>query len=72
MEAVNSYFRQRYEHQIAYDEKLLKYQFLRAGFNQVFRASFGKGKVSQNVIIDDPKYEWESLYLEAIKPILEH
>ncbi|OGS94875.1 MAG: hypothetical protein A3H31_04255 [Gallionellales bacterium RIFCSPLOWO2_02_FULL_57_47] len=68
MEAVNSYFRQRYEHQIAYDEELLKYQFLLAGFSQVSRASFGNGKVSGAVIIDDKKYEWESLYMEAVKP----
>lgn len=69
MEAVNSYFRQRYEHQIAYDGALLSYQFSQAGFTQVSRASFGIGKVSSPVIIDDKKYEWESLYMEAVKPL---
>jgi len=68
MEAVNSYFRQRYEHQIAYDGELLEYQFSLAGFTQVSRVSFGNGKVSGAVIIDDEKYAWESLYMEAVKP----
>lgn len=68
MEAVNSYFRQRYEHSIAYDGELLKYQFSLAGFSQISQASFGKGKVSGAIIIDDEKYAWESLYMEAVKP----
>lgn len=69
MEAVNSYFRQRYEHHIAYDEELLKYQFVLAGFSQLARTSFGNGIVSGVIAIDDEKYEWESLYVEAIKPL---
>lgn len=67
MEAVNSYFRQRYEHQIAYDNQLLMHQFLMAGFTKVQKVSFKNGIVSIPVIIDDKKYEWESLYMEAIK-----
>jgi predicted SAM-dependent methyltransferase len=67
MEAVNSYFRQRYEHQIAYDEELLVQQISLAGFKRVSRVSFGKGDVSGAVIIDNEKYEWESLYVEAVK-----
>lgn len=69
MEAVNSYFRQRYEHQIAYDKELLEYQLILAGFTQVSRTSFGIGKISSAVIIDNEKYAWESLYMEAIKPL---
>lgn len=68
MEAVNSYFRQRYEHKIAYDEELLEYQFVRAGFDRVSIASFGKGEASVAMIIDDEKYAWESLYMEGFKP----
>jgi predicted SAM-dependent methyltransferase len=67
MEAVNSYFRQRYEHQIAYDEELLEQQISLAGFTRVSRVSFGKGNFSGAVIIDNEKYEWESLYVEAVK-----
>lgn len=67
MEAVNSYFRQRYEHQIAYDGELLEQQISLAGFSLVSRVSFGKGKLSGAVIIDNEKYEWESLYVEAVK-----
>lgn len=68
MDAVNSFFRQRYEHHIAYDEKLLIYQFLQAGFTEISRKSFGDGKASAPIIIDDENYAWQSLYMEAIKP----
>ena len=67
MEAVNSYFRQRYEHQITYDEKLLTHQVTLAGFNKIFRVNFGKGMFSLDIILDNDKYEWESLYIEAAK-----
>lgn len=68
METVNSYFRQRYEHQIAYDAELLERQFLRAGFDNVATVSFRNGEVSRAVILDHERYEWESLYMEARKP----
>lgn len=68
MEAVNSYFRQRYEHQIAYDEKLLAWQLQAVGFIEVERMCFGRAKASTSILIDDEKYAWESLYIEAIKP----
>ena len=69
MEVVNSYFRQRYEHQCIYDRQLLEYQLVRAGFDQIDKVSFGEGAASRSVLLDDPRYEWESLYVEAIKPI---
>jgi len=68
MEAVNSYFRQRYEHKIAYDEELLGHQLSKAGFERIASTSFGKGGASSAVIIDNEKYAWESLYMEASKP----
>ena len=68
MEAVNSYFRQRYEHQIAYDGELLEHQFMQADFTEILKVTFGNGKVSYPISIDDEKYAWESLYMEAIKP----
>jgi hypothetical protein len=33
MNAVNSYFRQRYEHQFIYDWPILEHQFIRCGFS---------------------------------------
>jgi len=68
MEAVNSYFRQRYEHHCLYDFELIKYQLELAGGHQVSRESYRKGKASEEMLIDDGKYEWESLYVEAVKP----
>jgi predicted SAM-dependent methyltransferase len=71
MDAVNSFFRQRYEHQFIYDWKLLEHQLFQAGFAQISRVSFRKGKVSTAIRLDDEKYAWESLYLEAVKPTSE-
>lgn len=68
IEAVNSYFRQRYEHQCMYDWKLLEYQFSKVGFTGVRRANFKEATVSDPIMLDDKKYAWESLYVEAIKP----
>src|SRR5258706_6784509 len=39
MEAVNSYFRQRYEHQWIYDWELIEHQLRHAGFDQIARVS---------------------------------
>ena len=69
MDVINSYFRQRYEHQFIYDWELLEYQLARAGFDQIVKVSFGEGEASRPVLLDDARYEWESLYVEAIRPI---
>jgi predicted SAM-dependent methyltransferase len=68
MEAVNSYFRQRYDHQWIYDWELLEHQLVQAGFAQIARVSFGEGATSKPVLLDDEGYAWESLYVEATKP----
>lgn len=68
MEAVNSYFRQRYEHQCLYDFALAKYACEAAGLADVSRVACGEGKGPSALILDDPVYNWESLYVEAIKP----
>ena len=68
METVNDYFRQRYEHQCLYDFSLARFALERAGFSGVARSSFGKGNSPGEMIVDDPKYAWESLYVEAAKP----
>ena len=70
MEAVNSYFRQRYDHQWIYDWELLNHQLLEAGFAQIALVSFGEGALSKPVVLDDETYAWESLYIEAIKPVM--
>lgn len=65
METVNDYFRQRYEHQFLYDGATLERLLARAGFAEVARASFGAGAGCPALLIDHPKYAWESLYVEA-------
>ena len=67
MEIVNLYFRQRYEHQFLYDWSTMEKMLLGAGFETVCRAAFGQGRHCLPVILDDEKYEWESLYVEAVK-----
>jgi predicted SAM-dependent methyltransferase len=67
MEIVNLYFRQRYEHQFVYDWPTIEKMLLRAGFAAVCRSAFGHGCQCLPIILDDKKYEWESLYVEALK-----
>jgi predicted SAM-dependent methyltransferase len=69
IDAVNSYFRQRYEHQYIYDWPMLEHQLHRAGFAEVRRVGYQRGNVSVGIMLDDEKYAWESLYVEGIKPI---
>ena len=61
MEIVNLYFRQRYEHQFLYDWATMEKMLLSAGFNEVFRSAFGQKDPFLQVVLDNRKYEWESL-----------
>jgi predicted SAM-dependent methyltransferase len=65
METVNSYFRQRYEHQFMYDWPTLEQTLRRAGFSRVVRSRFREPTGCSPVRIDDEKYAFESLYVEA-------
>jgi hypothetical protein len=67
MEAVNSYFRQRYEHQFIYDWPTMEATLRRAGFSVVMRAGFGGTVLCPALCLDDSKYEVESLYVEAAR-----
>nr|UXE45154.1 hypothetical protein Hi04_10k_c4335_00013 [uncultured bacterium] len=67
MEVVNCYFRQRYEHEFLHDWATLEKLLRCAGFVTVSRASFRRGVRCEAIVLDDPKYEWESLYVEAQK-----
>ncbi len=67
MEIVNLYFRQRYEHQFAYDWFTIEKMLLRAGFGTVYRAAFGQSNSCPPVVLDDERYQWESLYVDAVK-----
>lgn len=67
MQVVNAYFRQRYEHQFLYDWPTMERMLRSAGFGQVVRASFGRSSFSEPLLLDDEKYAWESLYVEARK-----
>lgn len=65
MEAVNDYFRQRYEHQFLHDYRTMEEFLLAAGFREVRRASYAEGAWSKDIVLDDKKYQEESLYVEA-------
>jgi hypothetical protein len=67
MEIVNSFFRQRYEHQFLYDWTTMEKMLLNAGFDKVSRARFGVPVHLHPIALDDAKYELESLYVEALK-----
>ena len=67
MEIVNVYFRQRYEHQFVYDWQTMEKMLSKAGFDVVCRSAFGQGRKCLPIVLDDKKYDWESLYVEALK-----
>lgn len=67
MAVVNLFFRQGYEHHFLYDWQSMDLMLRRAGFAQVERAQLAQSKFSQRLVLDDPKYGWESLYVEARK-----
>jgi predicted SAM-dependent methyltransferase len=67
MEIVNSYFRQRYEHQFLYDWTTMEKMLRQAGFARVIRTAYGKSESFQPIALDDDKYSRESLYVEAFK-----
>ena len=68
MEAVNTWFYQRYEHQCIYDAPYLVNMLRTAGFSTAKKESYNSTTTgNKNLLIDDEKYKWESLYVEAIK-----
>lgn len=67
MQVVNDYFRQRYEHQFLFDWETMQHMLVEAGFQEVTRCSLRVGRRPE-LLIDDEKYGWESLYVEAVKP----
>jgi predicted SAM-dependent methyltransferase len=67
MEAVNCFFRQRYEHQFLYDWETLQKMLSNGGFKAVKISSYGHSQLCQSIVLDDKKYAWESLYVEAVK-----
>ncbi len=66
-EAVNSYFRQRYEHQFLCDWPSMEQMLKRAGFSRVEHSVFGRPVSRPALVLDDEKYAAESLYVEAVK-----
>ena len=68
MEAVNTWFYQRYEHQCIYDAGYLMDSLRKAGFRETKHASYNSSVAgNNNIVLDDQKYSWESLYVEAVK-----
>jgi len=65
MDALNSYFRQRYDHQYIYDFETMAATLKAAGFAAAIRTGYRQG--TDPLLLDDPKYAWESLYVEAVK-----
>jgi len=68
MEAVDTWFYQRYEHQCIYDAAYLTDMLKKAGFSEAHQAQYGSSVTGNNdLLIDDGKYSWESLYVEGVK-----
>jgi len=68
MEAVNIWFYQRYEHQCIYDADYLLYMLNKSGYTTTLQSSFNNTSTgTKEIVLDDPKYSYESLYAEAVK-----
>ena len=67
MQVVNDFFRQRYEHQFLFDWQTLQKLLAESGFAEISLRAIGDGQC-RDLLIDDEKYGWESLYVEAVKP----
>jgi predicted SAM-dependent methyltransferase len=68
MEAVNTWFYQRYEHQCIYDAAYMIDTLKKAGFSETKHTSYNTSVAgNSSIVLDDPKYSWESLYVEAVK-----
>jgi predicted SAM-dependent methyltransferase len=66
MEAVNKWFYQRYEHQCIYDAPYLMDMLKSIGYKNPVQQSFLNTSLANNeLLLDDEKYKWESLYIEA-------
>jgi predicted SAM-dependent methyltransferase len=66
MHAVNELFRQRYEHQFLFDWETMRRMLAEAGFQDIRRCDLHYGRCPA-LLIDDDKYAWESLYVEAAR-----
>jgi predicted SAM-dependent methyltransferase len=68
MEAINEWFYQRYEHQCIYDGAYLSDQLKKSGFSEAGKASYKQSLYGPaELLLDDEKYSWESLYVEGKK-----
>jgi predicted SAM-dependent methyltransferase len=67
MEIVNQYFRQRYEHHFLYDFASIEKMLKQAGFAEVKHLTFKQSAMCPELVLDHPKYQIESLYVEARK-----
>jgi len=66
MEVINSLFRQRYEHQFMYDWPTMEKVLQKAGFTRIRHVRFSE-PANNATVLDDPRYERESLYVEALR-----
>ena len=62
------WFYQRYEHQCIYDADYLTDMLRKAGFTSAVQKEFRSASTGNyDLLLDDEKYSWESLYAEAVK-----
>lgn len=67
MELVNDVFRQKLQHQYCYDFETMALVLSEAKFKDINRVTFSSG-VCKELQIDRTERQFESLYIEAIKP----
>jgi len=66
MEVVNAHFRQGGQHRFSYDFETLHLLLQRCGFEDILERSYQESRLEE-LAIDAPWHETESLYVEAIR-----
>ncbi|HNR86817.1 MAG TPA: hypothetical protein PKM65_00585 [Spirochaetota bacterium] len=56
-------------HQSVWDYKILNVLLSEIGYTQIKKVRFGKG-ADMSIVLDNPERKWESVYIEARKPLL--
>ena len=67
MEVINTHFRQGGQHRFSYDFETLRLLLQRSGFREIQERSYQDSRLEE-LAIDAPWHQTESLYVEAISP----
>ena len=68
-DVVNSAFRWKHQHLYMYDEETLRLLLHDVGFTNIQRREFNQSPIQELAVLDSEERRYETLYIEACKPI---